>query len=182
MKRILFSLFFCCFCIFSAYATDDVIRYIHREGGKYAWYDIFHLGEVTYRLVETRKTEDRNYLIDPTGEYHYREAYTLWCEGEGPNPCRWTGSNILSLLRYRGIDVSDEFLSSNIDVLLDEIDQELLENGTPNGMKSKKLLITQNGQSVILLLKLVWTNGNKQGDVDIDVHLEDITDYVGLIN
>lgn len=169
----------CVFGMVNLYAKDvEPIRLIDKHDGKYAWYDVFHLGEVKYANVWT--TYQRSVITDPcTGTCTGQDIYTLHCTGDGNNLCRWTNARTaLSNFSFRGIRVSDELLDANIDELLDAIDQELLEKGTPSGNRSKKIKVTEGEKSVVLLLNLAWTGGNKKGDAYIAVYLTDITDYI----
>lgn len=170
-----------CFCFLGlslVFAKEEPliirINLIDKSGGSYQWFDIFHLGEVRYYHVQTEFTP--TYFPNLNIVYEYR---TLHCEGEGNNKCRWTNLGNQHIV-LRGISISQELLDETTNTLLDEIDDELLEFGTPSGSKSKKIQVREGNNEVVFLLRLVWTGGNRNGDAQIETTITDITDNVNL--
>lgn len=154
--------------------TTISVRDKYQSGGTYAWYDIFHFGKVTFQNVWTETSIEVTYEGD---EEVIVQKRSLHCEGEGLNPCSWSGTQG-GFISVHGVTISEETISSEMNLLEESINQELLEKGTPIGLKSKKIVFCNGDSYVVLLITSVWHGGNNHGDAIITSKCTDITDFI----
>lgn len=148
--------------------------HVVKEGGTPITFLGIRIG-VGYSLVS--KTHGTSYTAD--GNYEIRHTY-ITCQNGGNERCRIQGKSyavnpdedddnghtidIDSLL-----SIVDTNIFAYADMMMDSVDTQL-ETGVSSGqLSSTSTFQTLTGETVTLRFDVIWTNGNTQGDADIEL-------------
>ena len=79
---------------------------------------------------------------------------------------------------WRNVIISDEFLYNIENELLTDIDVEMIENHNFEGKKTKKVLVTEGNNQIVLFFVANWEQGDSDGNGIITIKVYDITDQI----
>ena len=185
MNKKSFKIALCAFCmsmivpaqnVFAKEAVGDnkpiYISTVQKENGRNIFWG---LCEERYKYVESHT--DISYVTNPgTGEQIEIRNRVLTCKDPGWALCRRTSNGSKST--YRGVVISDDFLSRIENELLYDIDVEMLVNHNYEGKKTRTISVTNDNNQVVLLFVTQWRDGDSDGNGVIVTKVYDITNQI----
>ena len=162
---------------FAKEVTDNdkpqVYYKITKENGRNI---LWGLCEERYKIVEY--IEDEFFITNPeTGEQEKKIQKTLSCCDPGWSLCR-RPKMVGQKCTWRNVIISDEFLYNIENELLTDIDVEMIENHNFEGKKTKKVLVTEGNNQIVLFFVANWEQGDSDGNGIITIKVYDITDQI----
>lgn len=185
MKRKSFKIALCAFCIsmiiptqnvFAKKAVDNdkpiIISRVCKENGRCI---LWGLCEERYKYVKSYT--EYSFVTNPeTGEQIKILERVLQCDEPGWSLCRRTANGSKST--YRGIEISDDFLCRIENELLYDIDVEMMVNHNFTGRITRKVLLNEGNNQIVLLFVSQWRDGDSDGNGVIEIKVYDITNQI----